>query len=149
MRCLQAKRMGSPGERLCFDLNGPGQDFKGKFPDAVKFNNMAAPIPMAKADEKSIKYIYSSLKSQCADILVKKIKNDEISINPDLLSRKFSGNGYSDMTLYNILMKERKAIRDADTDKGFSLIKKEVMKKVRWPFSRLYRGYDLQTDFLI
>lgn len=112
-----------------FDLNGPGQDFKGKFPDAVKFNNMAAPIPMAKADEKSIKYIYSSLKSQCADILVKKIKNDEISINPDLLSRKFSGNGYSDMTLYNILMKERKAIRDADTDKGFSLIKKEVMKK--------------------
>lgn len=112
-----------------FDLNGPGQDFKGKFPDAVKFNNMAAPIPMAKADEKSIKYIYSSLKSQCADMLVKKIKNDEISINPDLLSRKFSGNGYSDMTLYNILMKERKAIRDADTDKGFSLIKKEVMKK--------------------
>lgn len=112
-----------------FDLNGPGQDFKGKFPDAVKFNNMAAPIPMTKADEQSIKYIYSSLKSQCADILVKKIKNDEISINPDLLSRKFSGNGYSDMTLYNILMKERKAIRDADTDKGFSLIKKEVMKK--------------------
>ena len=112
-----------------FDLNGPGQDFKGKFPDAVKFNNMAAPIPTTKADEQSIKYIYSSLKSQCADILVKKIKNDEISINPDLLSRKFSGNGYSDMTLYNILMKERKAIRDADTDKGFSLIKKEVMKK--------------------
>ena len=106
-----------------------GQDFKGKFPDAVKFNNMAAPIPTTKADEQSIKYIYSSLKSQCADILVKKIKNDEISINPDLLSRKFSGNGYSDMTLYNILMKERKAIRDADTDKGFSLIKKEVMKK--------------------
>lgn len=112
-----------------FDLNGPGQDFKGKFPDAVKFNNMAAPIPTTKADEQSIKYIYSSLKSQCADILVKKIKNDEISINPDLSSRKFSGNGYSDMTLYNILMKERKAIRDADTDKGFSLIKKEVMKK--------------------
>lgn len=112
-----------------FDLNGPGQDFKGKFPDAVKFNNMAAPIPTTKADEQSIKYIYSSLKSQCADILVKKIKNDEISINPDLLSRKFSGNGYSDMTLYNILMKERKAIRDADTNKGFSLIKKEVMKK--------------------
>lgn len=112
-----------------FDLNGPGQDFKGKFPDAVKFNNMAAPIPMTKADEQSIKYIYSSLKSQCADILVKKIKNDEISINPELLSLKFSGNRYSNMTLYNILMKERKAIRDAETEKGFSLIKKETMKK--------------------
>lgn len=112
-----------------FDLNGPGQDFKGKFPDAVRFNNMAAPIPATKADEKSIKYVYSSLKSQCADILVKKIKNEEISINPDLLSRKFSGNGYSGVTLYNILMKERKAIRDAETDKGFALIKKETMKK--------------------
>lgn len=123
------REWGALEKDFVFDLNGPGQDFKGKFPDAVKFNNMAAPIPTTKADEQSIKYIYSSLKSQCADILVKKIKNDEISINPDLLSRKFSGNGYSDMTLYNILMKERKAIRDADTDKGFSLIKKEVMKK--------------------
>ena len=90
---------------------------------------MAAPIPMTKADEKSIKYVYSSLKSQCADILVKKIKNGGISINPELLSLKFSGNGYSNMTLYNILMKERKAIRDAETEKGFSLIKKETMKK--------------------
>lgn len=112
-----------------FDLNGPGQDFKGKFPDAVKFNNMAAPIPLIKADEKSIKYVYSSLKSQCADILVKKIKNGDISINPELLSRKFSGNGYSGMTLHDILMKERKAIRDADTDRGFDLIRKYLMKK--------------------
>ena len=46
-----------------------------------------------------------------------------------MLSRKFSGNGYSGVTLYNILMKERKAIRDAETDKGFALIKKETMKK--------------------
>lgn len=59
----------------------------------------------------------------------KKIKNGGISINPELLSLKFSGNGYSNMTLYNILMKERKAIRDAETEKGFSLIKKETMKK--------------------
>lgn len=116
-------------KNFVFDLNGPGQDFKGKFPDAVKFNNMAAPIPTTKADEKSIKYIYSSLKSQCADILVKKIKGGEISINHDLLSRKFSGNGYPEMTLYDILMKERKAIKDAETDKGFALIKKDTMKK--------------------
>lgn len=112
-----------------FDLNGPGQDFKGKFPDAVRFNNMAAPIPTCKAEEKSIRYIYSSLKSQCADMLVKKILGGEISINPYLLKRRFSGNGYSDTPLTNILLKERKAIRDAQTDKGFSLIKKETMKK--------------------
>ena len=69
------------------------------------------------------------MKSQCADILVKKIKGGEISINHDLLSRKFSGNGYPEMTLYDILMKERKAIKDAETDKGFALIKKDTMKK--------------------
>lgn len=112
-----------------FDLNGPGQDFKGEFPDAVRFNNMAAPMPTCKEEEKSIKYIYSNLKSQCADMLVKMIKNEEISINPELLERKFSGNGYSNVRLYDILMKERKAIKDAKTDKGFSLIKKEIMKK--------------------
>lgn len=113
-----------------FDLNGPGQDFKGKFPNALRFNNMAAPVPLTKAEEKSIKYVYSSLKSQCADILVRKIKTNEISINPDLLDRKFSGNGYSNMTLKEILLKERKAIRDAETDKAFTIIKKAVMKKL-------------------
>ena len=123
------KEWGVLQKDFVFDLNGPGQDFKGKFPEAIRFNNMAAPIPTCKAEEKSIRYVYSSLKSQCADLLVKAIKNDEISINPELLERRFSGNGYQNTRLYDILMKERKAIRDAQTEKGFSIIKKEIMKK--------------------
>ena len=123
------KEWGVLEKNFVFDLNGPGQDFKGKFPAALRFNNMAAPIPTCKEEETSIKYIYSSLKSQCADMLVRKIKNADISINPDLLKRKFSGRGYSDTPLSAILLKERKAIRAAKSEKGFALPKKEEMKR--------------------
>jgi hypothetical protein len=127
------KEWGVLEKDFTFDLNGIGQNFAGKFKQAVKFNNMAAPIPRDKTEEKSIRYIYSSLKAQCADMLANAIKNGEISINPTLLKRKFSARKYKDMPLYNILMKERKAIRDAKTDKGFALIKKDTMKKyVGW-----------------
>ena len=62
-------------------------------------------------------------------MLVKDFQNGRISVNPRLLDMKFSGNGYSGVPLRQILMKERKAIRDAGNERGFSIIKKEFMKK--------------------
>ena len=61
-----------------------------------------------------------------------KLIDGEISINPDLLDRKFSGKGFENVPLRQILNKERKAIRkDNDAyDKGWQLIKKAVMKKL-------------------
>lgn len=118
-------------ENFTFDLNGIGQSFKGFFPNAVPFNNMAAPIPMEKGEKDSVKYMYANLKSQCAFYLVDKIKKREISIAPDLLTLKYSGDGFEKMPLQQVLLRERKCIR-RNTDKadsGFALIQKKVMKK--------------------
>lgn len=118
-------------ENFTYDLNGIGQYFKGYFPDAVPFNNMAAPIAQSAKDEKGIKALYANLKSQCAYILYLKIKNKEISIDERLLDRKYSGNGFEKTPLRQILMKERKCFRrsEVSNDKGFALIKKSEMKK--------------------
>ena len=126
---MKLREWGVREENFVYDLNGVGQTFRAYFPKAVGFNNMGAPIAAVPSEKDSIKYMYTNLKSQCAYLLVKNIREGKISINPDLLGRKFSGNGYSDTPLRNILMKERKAIRDAGNERGFSIIKKEVMKR--------------------
>jgi len=120
------KEWGVPETNFTYDLNGLGQWFKGKdgyFPNAVPFCNTAAVDP-------KLKYVYNSLKSQAAYLLAQKIINRDISINPHLLDRKFSGNGYSNVPLRDILMLERKVIRQdkENTDRGFALPKKKTMK---------------------
>lgn len=114
-----------------YDLNGIGQYFKGYFPDAVPFNNMAAPIAQSAKDEKGIKALYANLKSQCAYLFYRKIKELEISIDKGLLSRKYSGDGFEKTPLSSILQKERKCFRRSGSsdDKGFALIKKSEMKR--------------------
>ena len=74
--------------------------------------------------------MYKDLKSQAAYILAQRILAKEISINPNLLDRKYSGSGYKNVKLRDILMHERKVLRQDkdDTDRGFSLPKKKVMK---------------------
>lgn len=59
-----------------------------------------------------------------------KLKADELSINPTLLDRKYNGDGFEKMPLKQILLRERKAIRqDADSsDRSFTLINKKRMK---------------------
>ena len=111
-------------ENFTYDLNGLGQYFKGYFPVAKPFNNLAA----CKDKDKPM---YANIKSQCAYLLWRAILAKEISINPRLLERKFSGKGFKNLPLRTILMKERKCIRKkADSeDKGFTLISKDVMKK--------------------
>ena len=114
-----------------YDMQGIGQYFKGFFKDAVPFNNQAAPIAYSKSEEEGIKYLYKDLKSQCAWIFYKAIKELNISINPSLLERKYSGNGYKDWTLERILQKERKAIRrdENSDDRGFRILTKKIAKK--------------------
>ena len=112
-------------EDFTYDLNGLGQAFKGFFPHAKPFNNTASVDPRFKG-------MYRDLKSQCAYMFAHKILDGEISIEPRLLDMRFSGKGFTKVPLRQILLKERRAIRaeDDSQDKGFSLIKKKVMKSL-------------------
>lgn len=116
---------GVPQENFTYDLNGLGQMFKGFFPRAVPFVNNAGV-------DRKMKYVYANLKSQAAYIFAQKVINGEVSINHNLLHRRFSGKGYSNLPLEQILLKERKVIRQdqSNTDHGFALPKKVVMKKL-------------------
>lgn len=108
-----------------YDLNGLGQWFKGHFPHAKPFNNMAG----VNAE---FKYVYANLKSQAAWMFANEVCEGKISINPDLLDRRFSGHGYESLPLRQILLNERKVIRrdETNTDHGFALPKKATMKKL-------------------
>lgn len=112
-------------ENFTYDLNGLGQIFKGYFKNAIPFNNR-------EAVHEKYKDIYANLKSQCAYLFGQKIIDGKISIEPSLLLRKYSGKGFENVPLSQILNKERKAIRkDIDKyDKGWSIITKAVMKKL-------------------
>ena len=106
-----------------YDLNGLGQTFKGFFPHAIPFNNIEAVKP-------KFKNIYDNIKSQCAYTFAEDILERRISFNKSILSRRFSGKHFKNRTLGDILMIERKCIRqDTDKqDKGWCLIKKAQMK---------------------
>lgn len=114
-----------------YDMQGIGQYFKGFFPDAVPFNNQAAPVALDRKEEEGIKYLYKDLKSQCAFMFYTEIKERTISIEPALLERKFSGNGFKNLPLRQILMKERKSLRrdEIGADRGFKLLPKKLAKK--------------------
>lgn len=114
---------GVPERNFTYDLNGLGQLFKGFFPGALPFVNNGGVDP-------KMKFIYANLKSQAAYIFARRLIDGELSINPDLLDRKFSGNGYSALPLRQILLTERKVIRQdaSNTDHGFALPKKKQMK---------------------
>ena len=111
-------------ENFTYDLNGCGQTFKGFFPRAMPFNNEGS------VDDK-FKYVYNRLKDQAAYTFAISFINGEYSINPSILERKFDGIGYSKMTLKDILMRERRAIRqDEAFNKAWKLIGKPQMKKL-------------------
>ena len=114
-----------------YDMQGIGQYFKGFFKDAVPFNNQAAPIAQSHQEEGGIKYLYKDLKSQCAWLFYKMIKDKKISIDSSLLERKYSGNGFDKVPLRQILQKERKMLRrdENSDDRGFKLLPKKIAKK--------------------
>lgn len=114
-----------------YDMQGIGQYFKGFFPEAVPFNNQAAPIAQNRHEEEGIKYLYKDLKSQCAFLFYEAIKNKTISIDSDLLDRKYSGSGFEKVPLRQILQKERKSLRrdEESHDRGFKLLPKKIAKR--------------------
>lgn len=114
-----------------YDMQGIGQYFKGFFPDAIPFNNQAAPIAGNRKEEDGIKKLYKDLKSQCAFLFYLAVKDRKISIDSDLLDRKYSGKDFEKVPLRQILMKERKMLRRDETsdDSAFRLIKKKEAKK--------------------
>lgn len=124
------REWGVRDENFTYDLNGLGQMFKGFFPKAIPFNNMAAPIPRSSDEKKSVKSLFGNLKSECAYEFIHRLNDGLLSINPDILERKFSGDGFDRMPVRQILMRERKALRqdEASADKAFFLIKKQQMK---------------------
>lgn len=122
----KALEWGVREENIVFDFWGVGQAIAGHMPRAVKFTGTARPPePFDKS--------YRNIKSWCAEQLVHCIQDNEISIAPELLSRKFSGKKgkYSNTSLRDILMRERKCIRHKDNSSvgGFELINKEQMIK--------------------
>lgn len=114
-----------------YDMQGIGQYLKGYFPDAVPFNNQAAPISSSRHDDDGIKFLYKDLKSQCAFLFYRMIKERKISIDSDLLDRQYSGKGFEKWPLRQILQKERKMLRRDETgdDKGFKLLSKKIAKR--------------------
>lgn len=114
-----------------YDMQGIGQYFKGFFPDAVPFNNQAAPIATERKEADGIKYLYKDLKSQCAFLFYRYIKERKISIADELLERKYSGKGFEKVPLRQILQKERKCLRrdEESSDRGFKLLPKKIAKK--------------------
>ena len=125
------REWGVEESNFTYDMQGIGQYFKGFFKDAVPFNNQAAPIPANHQEEEGIKYLYKDLKSQCAWLFYKMIKEKKISIDHQLLERKYSGNGFDKVPLRQILQKERKMLRrdENSDDRGFKLLPKKIAKK--------------------
>lgn len=111
-------------ENFTYDLNGVGQTFKGFFPKAVPFNNEGAV-------EDKFKYIYNRIKDQAAYMFATELIDGQWSINPAILDRKFTGIGYKNTTLREILMRERRAIRRDDAfTKAWKLISKPSMRQL-------------------
>lgn len=125
------KEWGVEERNFTYDMQGIGQYFKGFFKDAVPFNNQAAPYAENKKEEEGVKYLYKDLKSQCAWLFYKMVKEKMISIEPSLLERKYSGDGYDKVPLRQILQKERKMLRrdENNESRGFKLIPKKEAKK--------------------
>lgn len=131
--CIQTKLMewGVEECNFTYDLQGIGQYLKGFMPEAVPFNNQAAPMAKNKKEQEGVKYLYKNLKSQCAWMFYRLVKDKGLSIDRGLLDRKFSGDGFKNWTLRQILQKERKMLRRDENgdDKGFNLLAKTKAKK--------------------
>ena len=113
-------------ENFVYDYWGVGQAIAGHLPRSVKFTGTQKPAPPFDRS-------YKNIKSQCAEILVHLLQEQRLSIEPRLLTMRFSGKKgkYKNVSLADILMKERKCIRHKSQSSvgGFELINKEEMIK--------------------
>jgi hypothetical protein len=110
-------------ENFAYDLNGVGQIFKGFFPKALPFN-------AKEGVREEFKGMYFNLKAQAFQYFADHIKDGTYSIAPELLDRRFSGIGYKNKTLREILNEERRCIRFREDDPTRVIDKKREMKNL-------------------
>lgn len=112
-------------ENMVYDLQGVGQLLRGFFKRAKPFNNQ-------EAVDEDYKGMYDTKKSQCMKMFADALVRGEISFEPSILTRRFSGKNYKDKELGEILMEERKVFRQdlKKVDRGWCNVDKETMKKI-------------------
>ena len=110
-------------ENFAYDLLGVGHVFKGYFRKALPFN-------AKEAVDKKYKGIYYNLKAQAFTLFADHIKDGTYSIDNSLLERKYSGKGYKNKTLKEILNEERRCIRFREDDPSRVIDKQKQMKKL-------------------
>ncbi len=112
-------------ENLIYDLQGIGQSVKGFFKKARPFNNQ-------EATDAKYKGMYGNKKDQCMKMFADRLIRSEISFEPSILSRHFSGKNFKNKELREILMEERKVLCQdmSRSDYGWCNIRKEQMKRI-------------------
>lgn len=110
-------------DNFAYDLIGVGQIFKGFFPKAIPFN-------AKEAVQEKFKGMYYNLKAQAFQYFADHIKDGTYSIAPDLLERRFSGKGYKNKMLREILNEERRCIRFREDDPTRVIDKVREMKRL-------------------
>lgn len=110
-------------ENIVYDLQGVGQYLKGFLAKARPFNNQ-------EAVDKKYKGMYDNKKSQCAFMFADRLIQGEVSFEPSILKRRFSGKNFTNLELEKILLQERKILKAdiSKADKGKCLISKDQMK---------------------
>lgn len=114
------RRNGIADEDFAFDVNGMGNWVKQSedMRHCFGFDNKAP------ARDKTA---YTTRKSECAGILVEKLQNGELSIEPEVLRRTFKENK-TPFSVEERLMVERLILKWRDIDNPKTLIKKIDMK---------------------
>ena len=120
-------------ENFAFDQNGVGQAYKGFFRKSVPFNNQEGPYAATPRELETVKEDHDTLKSQCAYNLADAIKYGGITISKSLLDRRYSGKGFENLTLRDIMIQERRFFNvdegKRDRGKGRCLSSKPEIKK--------------------
>jgi len=129
-------------DNFTFDQNGIGKYFEGFFRKAVPFNNKEGVAPKYKG-------IFYNLKAQAFQSFADKLRGGELSIDSDLLKRRFSGKGYKNMTLRDRLMMERKIVRFREDDPTRLIDKAQMKRMIGGASPDFWEGISMSEIFFI
>lgn len=106
-------------ENFTYDSNGLGLWLKDMFKGAQPFNNKS------KASNSN----WKNLKSECADMFVRDIRERKFSIDEQILKRTFTDKKKNKFVVEDRLMEERRALqRKENNGECFEIISKQQMK---------------------
>ena len=106
-------------ENFTYDSNGLGLWLKDMFKGAQPFNNKS------KASDSN----WKNLKSECADMFVRDIRERKFSIDEQILKRTFTDKKKNKFVVEDRLMEERSALqRKENNGECFEIISKQQMK---------------------